>query len=156
MSDTQQRPPSYSDNYAGDGVTSTQSEPTAWVGMVIFAGTMLLMLGALQAMEGLVAIFQDDYYLVTRNGMIVSLDYTAWGWTHLIIGLIAVGVGIGVFAGQMWARVAGIVVAAVSILVNVAFLPAYPSWIMIVIGIDVLVIYALAVHGKEMKYRHRY
>jgi hypothetical protein len=156
MSDTQQRPPSYSDNYAGDGVTSTQSEPTAWVGMVIFAGTMLLMLGALQAMEGLVAIFQDDYYLVTRNGMIVSLDYTAWGWTHLIIGLIAVGVGIGVFAGQMWARVAGIVVAAVSILVNVAFLPAYPIWIMIVIGIDVLVIYALAVHGKEMKYRHRY
>ena len=156
MSDTQQRPPSYSDNYAGDGVTSTQSEPTAWVGMVIFAGTMLLMLGALQAMEGLVAIFQDDYYLVTRSGMIVSLDYTAWGWTHLIIGLIAVGVGIGVFAGQMWARVAGIVVAAVSILVNVAFLPAYPIWIMIVIGIDVLVIYALAVHGKEMKYRHRY
>jgi hypothetical protein len=124
--------------------------------MVIFAGTMLLMLGALQAMEGLVAIFQDDYYLVTRNGMIVSLDYTAWGWTHLIIGLIAVGVGIGVFAGQMWARVAGIVVAAVSILVNVAFLPAYPIWIMIVIGIDVLAIYALAVHGKEMKYRHRY
>ena len=156
MSDTQQRPPSYSDNYAEDAVTSTQSEPTAWVGMVIFAGTMLLMLGALQAMEGLVAIFQDDYYLVTRNGMIVSLDYTAWGWTHLIIGLIAVGVGIGVFAGQMWARVAGIVVAAVSILVNVAFLPAYPLWVMIVIGIDVLVIYALAVHGKEMKYRHRY
>ena len=156
MSDTQQRPPSYSDNYAGDGVTSTQSEPTAWVGMVIFAGTMLLMLGALQAMEGLVAIFQDEYYLVTRNGMVVTLDYTTWGWTHLFIGLIAVGVGIGVFAGQTWARVAGIVVAAVSILVNVAFLPAYPIWIMIVIGIDVLVIYALAVHGKEMKYRHRY
>jgi hypothetical protein len=156
MSDTQQRPPNYSDNYAEDGgVTSTQPEPTAWVGMVIFGGTMLLMLGALQAMEGLVAIFQDDYYLVTRKGMIVSLDYTAWGWTHLIIGLIAVGVGIGVFAGQTWARVAGIVIAAVSIIVNVAFLPAYPIWIMIVIGIDILVIYALAVHGKEMKYRHR-
>src|SRR3954469_1285896 len=109
MSDTQQRS-SYPDNYADDGTTSVQqTEPTAWVGMVIFAGTMLLMLGALQAMEGLVAIFQDDYYLVTRKGMVVSLDYTAWGWTHLLIGLIAVGVGIGVFAGQTWARVAGIV-----------------------------------------------
>jgi hypothetical protein len=156
MSDTQQRS-SYSDNYADDGTTSVQQpEPTAWVGMVIFAGTMLLMMGALQAMEGLVAIFQDEYYLVTRNGMIVSLDYTAWGWTHLIIGLIAAGVGIGVFAGQTWARVAGIVIAAISLLVNVAFLPAYPIWIMIVIGIDVLAIYALAVHGKEMKYRQRY
>jgi hypothetical protein len=156
MSDTQQRS-SYSDNYADDGTTSVQQpEPTAWVGMVIFAGTMLLMMGALQAMEGLVAIFQDEYYLVTRKGMIVSLDYTAWGWTHLVIGLIAVGVGIGVFAGQTWARVAGIVIAAISLLVNVAFLPAYPIWIMIVIGIDVLAIYALAVHGKEMKYRQRY
>ena len=151
MSDTQQR-----SSYSEDAVTSAQPEPTAWVGMVIFAGTMLLMLGALQAMEGLVAIFQDEYYLVTRNGMIVTLDYTTWGWTHLFIGLIAAGVGIGVFAGQGWARVAGIVIAAISILVNVAFLPAYPIWIMIVIGIDVLVIYALAVHGKEMKYRQRY
>jgi hypothetical protein len=156
MSDTQQRSSS-SDNYAEDGTTSVQQpEPTAWVGMVIFAGTMLLMLGALQAMEGLVAIFQDEYFLVTRNGMVVTLDYTTWGWTHLVIGLIAAGVGIGVFAGQTWARVAGIVIAAISILVNVAFLPAYPIWIMIIIGIDVLVIYALAVHGKEMKYRHRY
>jgi hypothetical protein len=129
------------------------TEPTAWVGMVIFAGTMLLMMGALQAMEGLVAIFQDDYYLVTRGGMVVNLDYTTWGWTHLIIGLIAVGVGIGVFAGQTWARVAGIVIAAISVLVNIAFLAAYPIWITIVIALDVLAIYALAVHGKEIKYR---
>jgi len=121
--------------------------------MVIFAGTMLLMMGALQAMEGLVAIFQDDYYLVTRGGMVVNLDYTTWGWTHLIIGLIAVGVGIGVFAGQTWARVAGIVIAAISVIVNIAFLAAYPIWITIVIALDVLAIYALAVHGKEIKYR---
>jgi hypothetical protein len=149
MSDTQQRPLEFSE----DGTPMQYTEPSAWVGMVIFAGTMLLMMGALQAMEGLVAIFQDDYYLVTRGGMVVNIDYTTWGWIHLIIGLIAVGVGIGVFAGQTWARVAGIVIAAISVLVNVAFLPAYPIWITIVIALDVLAIYALAVHGKEIKYR---
>jgi hypothetical protein len=153
MSDTQQRP-SY--DFAEDGTPAQQAEPTAWVGMIVFAGTMLLMMGSLQAMEGLVAIFQDDYYLVTRGGMVLDLDYTTWGWTHLVIGLIAVGVGIGIFAGQKWARVAGIVIAVISVLVNVAFLPAYPIWIMLVIALDVLVIYALAVHGREIKYRHRY
>jgi hypothetical protein len=150
MSDTQQRPLDFAEE---EGTPMQHTEPTAWVGMVIFAGTMLLMMGALQAMEGLVAIFQDDYYLVTRGGMVVNLDYTTWGWTHLIIGLIAVGVGIGVFAGQTWARVAGIVIAVISALVNVAFLPAYPIWMTIVIALDVLAIYALAVHGKEMKLR---
>ena len=80
------------------------------------------------------------------------MDYTAWGWTHLILGLIAVAVGIGVFAGQTWARVTGIIIAGISALTNIAFLPAYPIWVTIVIALDVLVIYALAVHGREVTY----
>jgi hypothetical protein len=124
-------------------------EPTAWVGMAIFAGTMLVMLGSFQAMEGLVAIFRDDYYLVTRGGMVIDLDYTVWGWTHLILGLVAVAAGIGIFAGQTWARVVGIVAAVLNALVNMAFLPAYPIWVTIIIAFDVLAIYALAVHGDH-------
>jgi hypothetical protein len=153
MSETQQRP-SY--DFSEDGTPMQHAETSPWVGMVIFAGVMLLTMGALQAMEGLVAIFQDDYYMVTRGGMILELDYTTWGWTHLVIGLIAVGAGIGVFMGQTWARVAGIVIAVISILVNVAFLPAYPIWIMLVIALDVLAIYALAVHGREIRNRNPY
>jgi hypothetical protein len=132
--------------------TTQRPAQTGWVGMVVFAGMMLVMLGGFQAIEGLVAIFRDDYYLVTRSGLLVEMDYTAWGWTHLIIGLIAVAVGIGVFAGQTWARVTGIVIAGISALVNIAFLPAYPIWVTIVIALDVLVIYALAVHGREVTY----
>jgi hypothetical protein len=152
MSDTQQRqdsaatPPSYAD--------IRSEEPTGWVGMVIFAGVMLVMLGGFQAMEGIVAIFRDEYYLVTRNGLVLDLDYTVWGWTHLILGLLAVAAGIGIFAGQMWARVLGIIVAVISALANMAFLAAYPIWATIVIAVDVLVIYALAMHGREVKTRY--
>ncbi|BFU43217.1 hypothetical protein [Krasilnikovia sp. MM14-A1004] len=147
MSETQQRP-TYTANapYAGAG-----REPTAWVGFVLFAGIMMLMLGGFQVMEGLVAIFRDEYYLVTRNGLVLTMDYTAWGWTHLVIGLVAIAAGLGVLMGQMWARVTGIVIAVVSALANLAFLPAYPVWSSIVIAVDVLVIYALAVHGRELK-----
>src|SRR5690348_1719207 len=128
MSDTQQRQDSTTNTPYG----GRRDEPTGWVGMVIFAGVMLVMLGGFQAMEGIVAIIRDEYYLVTRNGLVLDLDYTAWGWTHLILGLIAVGAGIGIFAGQTWARVLGIVIAVISALANMAFLAAYPIWATIV------------------------
>ncbi|HEV8565800.1 MAG TPA: hypothetical protein VGQ92_01745 [Actinoplanes sp.] len=130
---------------------TTRRGPTAWVGFVVFGGIMLLMMGGVQAIEGFVAILRDDYYLVSRNGLLINLDYTTWGWIHLIIGLIAVAAGIGVLAGQMWARVTGIVIAVISALANLAFMSAYPIWATIVIAADVLVIYALAVHGGEVK-----
>jgi hypothetical protein len=124
---------------------------TGWVGVVIFAGVMLAMLGGFQAMEGIVALIRDEYYLVTRNGLMIDVDYTVWGWTHLVLGLLAVAAGIGIFAGKMWARVLGIVIAVVSALANMAFLAAYPIWATIVIAVDVIVIYALAMHGREVK-----
>jgi hypothetical protein len=102
-------------------------------------------------MQGFVALLRDDYFYVTRDGLLITMDYTAWGWTHLGLGLIALGTGIGVLAGQMWARVVGIIIAVLSALVNVAFLSAYPIWSTIIIATDVLVVYALTMHGSEVK-----
>jgi hypothetical protein len=126
-------------------------EPTGWVGWIIFAGIMMIMLGTFHAIEGLVAIFNDKYFALPRSGLVVSVDYTAWGWVHLLLGIVIAGAGLGLMAGQMWARVVGIVVALVSAVVNIAFLAANPVWSTILITVDVLVIYALTVHGKETK-----
>jgi hypothetical protein len=125
---------------------------SGWVGVVVFAGVMLLMLGSFQAIEGFVALFRDDFFVTTSSGLLITMDYTAWGWTHLIIGLIALAAGAGILYGQMWARVVGIVIAVVSALANIAFLPAYPIWSTILIATDVLVIYALTAHGREVRY----
>jgi len=129
----------------------SRRQPTAWVGVVLFGGIMLLMAGGFQIIQGLVALFRDDYCLVSPNGLVINIDYTAWGWTHLLIGLVAVCTGIGVMLGQTWARVVGIVIAVISALANIAFLSAYPVWSTIIIAMDVLVIYALAVHGREIQ-----
>jgi hypothetical protein len=129
-------------------------ERTAWVGLVVFGGVLLALTGGFQMMQGFVAILRDEYFYVTRDGLLITMDYTAWGWTHLGLGLIAVGTGIGVLAGQMWARVVGIIIAVLSALVNLAFLSAYPIWSTIIIAMDVLVIYALTMHGSEVKADH--
>ncbi len=126
-------------------------EPTGWAGWVVFGAMMMVLLGAFQAITGLVAIFDDGYYLVRSNGLVVNVDYTAWGWVHLVIGLVALGAGFGLIRGAMWGRILGITVAAVSAIVNFAFISAFPFWALTMIVFDVLIIYAIAAHGRELK-----
>jgi hypothetical protein len=124
---------------------------TAWSGWAAFAGIMLVMLGCFQAIEGLVAVFDDGFYRVTSGGLLVNVDYTAWGWTHLLLGLLIAVSGLGVLSGNVAARAVAVVLAGISALVNLAFIEAYPVWSVIVITVDVLVIYALTVHGGELR-----
>ena len=124
-------------------------QETGWMGWVIFASVMMVLIGFFHALQGLVAIFDDEYFLVTDNGLTVSVDYTVWGWTHLVLGAVVVIAGLSLFSGYTWARVVGIAVATISALVNFSFIAAYPFWSMIVIAMDVFVILALTVHSKD-------
>ena len=125
---------------------------TGWVGWIIFAGVTMIVLGAFSIIEGLVAVFQRSFYVATTNQLIVHVNYATWGWVHFGIGVAAVLVGFGVMTGLMGARVLGIAIAGISAIVNLAFMVAYPVWGIIIIAIDIVVIYALAVHGREMRY----
>ena len=124
---------------------------TGWVGWVVFAGFMLLMVGAFHIIEGLVAVFRDEVFLVDPRGLVVNVDYTVWGWVHIVGGLLAILTGAGLLAGRLWARILAVVVAFASAVINMTFLPAYPIWSAILIAIDVLVIWAVTVHGAEVK-----
>jgi hypothetical protein len=126
-------------------------DPSGWVGWIVFAATMMVLVGALHIFQGIVALFNDDYYLVGKNGLTIHLDYTGWGWTHIIVGVIVAASGLGLYSGRMIARIVAVAVALLSLLVNFAFIAAYPVWATIVIAVDVLVIFALTAHGKEMK-----
>ena len=124
---------------------------TGWVGWVTFAAMMMLMVGTFQIIEGLTSLFNSGYYVVASKNLVVNVNYTAWGWTHLALGALALAAAFGVLAGQLWGRIVGIAMALVSSIVNLAFIGAYPLWSITVITLDVIVIYALAMHGKEMK-----
>jgi hypothetical protein len=134
---------------------SAARKPTGWAGWVIFAGIMMLLAGTFQAIDGLVALFRDEVYVVRPDGLAVNIDYTAWGWTHLLLGVLLVAAGAAVFSGRVWARSLGVLAAGLSAIVNFAFMPAYPVWALTIVTIDVLVIYALIAHGGELR-RDRY
>jgi hypothetical protein len=122
---------------------------TGWVGWVYFAAIMMMMVGLFQVIAGAVAIFDDTFYLVSDSGLVVSVDYTVWGFVHLLLGLVAIGAGLAVTAGRTWGRTVGIIFAVVSAVANMAFINAYPVWSLVIIALDVIIIYALAVHGRE-------
>ncbi len=126
------------------------TEMTAWVGWIFFAGAMMVMLGSFHVIEGLVAVFKDEVFLVGKSGLVINVDYTTWGWVHIIGGLVIAGAGIALFTGRIWARTIGVIMAMVSAIVNITFLSAYPVWSAIMITLDVLVIWALTVHGGEL------
>ena len=89
---------------AGAPRSVRRAERTGWYGWIVFAGTMMLMLGSFHAVAGLVALFKDQYYLVGKSGLVVNVDYTTWGWTHLIFCVIVAAAGVALYVGAMWAR----------------------------------------------------
>jgi uncharacterized membrane protein len=122
-------------------------EPSGWaVSGMVFAASILILIGAFQIIDGLTAIFNDDFFLVTRN-YTFDLDTTAWGWIHLLIGILLVVTGFGLFSGSTWARAAGIVLAILSAIANFFFIPYYPWWSILLIALDVWVIWALTRPG---------
>ena len=126
---------------------SPERQVSGWaIGAIAFAGTMLVLIGVFQALAGIVAIFNDEFYVVARN-YTFDLDVTAWGWIHLLVGLGLVGTGFGLFARKTWAGVAGIMLAMLSALVNFFFAPYYPFWSILVIALNVWVIWSLTRAG---------
>src|SRR3954463_12743065 len=86
-------------------------EPTAWAGWVVFGGVMLIMMGLFQVIEGLLGLFDLWFCLVPSSGLVVDVNYTPWGWSHLIIGVFGVLAGLGLLVGNMAARIVGIAAA---------------------------------------------
>jgi hypothetical protein len=120
------------------------------VGFTVFAAIMMLMVGVFQALQGLIAIFENEFYVQTRN-YLFEFDATTWGWIHLVIGLLVAFAGWGLLSGRTWARVVGITLAVLSATANFLFIPYYPFWSLLIIAVDIFVIWALTAHGREYR-----
>ncbi|WP_456825988.1 DUF7144 family membrane protein [Cellulomonas sp. P5_E12] len=119
------------------------------VGLTVFAATMMILIGVLHAVQGVVAVANDTFYVAGQE-WIFEFDVTTWGWIHLVAGLVVVLAGFFVLSGAVWARTVGVAVAVLSILLNFAWLPYYPWWSLVIIALDVFVIWALTVHGRDI------
>jgi hypothetical protein len=137
--------------YSSSPARRAQGETSgAAVGFILFAAVMMIMAGVFQALQGLIGIFENEFYVPTRN-YLFQFDATTWGWTHLLIGLLVAFAGWGLLSGRTWARVVAITLAVLSAIANFAFIPYYPFWSLLIITLDIFVIWAVAAHGGELR-----
>lgn len=130
----------------------SDTHPSGWTGWAVFGGIVLIIVGVFNALFGVAAVFGPDsaYFLNTVSGNLWAFDISGWGWWHLVLGLVTVLVGIFVLRGATWARITAVVVVSLNAISQLATLPYQPLWALIIIALDLLVIYALIVHGKEL------
>jgi hypothetical protein len=121
---------------------------TGWVGWIWFAGLVLVLAGTFNLIQGLAAIAADEV-LVGTPGNLVLLDVTDWGWVHTSLGSLQVIAGLAIFSGARWARITAIVLVMINAITQLSWLNAHPVWSVIVIVLDVVVLWALVVHGEE-------
>ncbi len=131
--------------------TQPANYSSAAVGWTAFAAIMLIIYGVFDVIQGIVALANNEFFVVTEE-YVFRFNITTWGWIHLIGGIILIFAGAGIFSGNLLARTVGVVMAGLAVIWNFAWLPYYPIWSIIAIAIGIAVIWALTAHGRDITY----
>ena len=114
----------------------------AAIGFTALAAILMMLSGGANILEGIAAIVRGSFF-VTLPNYAYNVSVSGWGWTHLIVGIVVFVAGACLFLDMLWARVAGVILASLSLLLNLVYIPYFPVWSIIVIAIDAFVIWAL-------------
>ncbi|HPU40497.1 MAG TPA: hypothetical protein PLS63_13075 [Microthrixaceae bacterium] len=126
------------------------TQRSSWaVGYEAFAAIMLMVIGVFHVIAGIVALVEDQFFVVGQK-WVFQFDVTTWGWIHLLLGIVVFVSGIGIFSGNVAARTVGVIVAAVSAIASFLWLPYYPVWSVLIIALDIAIIWALTIHGRDI------
>src|SRR4051794_18363686 len=131
-------------------IITPEPATSGWVGWIYFGVTIMAIVGIFGVIAGLIAIF-DDNFLVGAAGKLYVVDATAWGWTTLALGVLVLCAAYAVTRGSVWGRAVAVLMATLNAIVQLSVIRAYPVWGLLVIMLDVFVIYALIVHGGELR-----
>ena len=136
---------------SNDASSRAGRQTSGWaVGFILFAAIMMIMSGVFQALQGIIAIFENEFYVATRI-YTFQFDATTWGWIHLLVGLLVAFAGWGLLSGRTWARVVALTLAVLSAIANFLFIPYYPFWALLLVTLDIFVIWAITAHGGDLR-----
>lgn len=121
-------------------------------GTVVFAGSLLLVVGLVNIFQGFIALFSDERLVLTRRNLVI-VDVTGWGWFLTISGLLMMAVGAGLLVAQTWARITAIILVCLHAVTQIGWLGAYPVWAVLMIALDIVILFALTMRWSEVRDR---
>ena len=119
------------------------------IGAVVFAAAMMAVIGGFHIIAGIAALIEGDFFVLTRE-YVYEFNVTTWGWIHLIGGIVVLAASFFILTGNVLARTVGVLVALVSLVINFMYLPYFPVWSSVIIAVDIIVIWALTFHGRDI------
>ena len=129
----------------------TEVQRPAAVGWALFAAAVMFVVGAFDVIQGFVALFKDDVYLVGQTGLIITTDYTAWGWALIIWGAVLIIAALSLLTAGGFGRWFSIIVVTINMIGQFAFFPAYPLWGLVAIGLSLAVLWALTLGWRDVR-----
>ena len=132
----------------------TDTTVTGWTGWGVFASVLLLIAGIFDLMFGLAAVIGPNTTVVVAETGLFAVDVAAWGWWHIIAGIALIILSFFLYRGATWARVIAIIIVIINAVGQLTLLSVQPWWSLIILAVDVLIIYALTVHGRELKVKY--
>ncbi|GAA1972823.1 DUF7144 family membrane protein [Microbacterium pumilum] len=132
----------------------TDTTVTGWAGWGVFASVLLLIAGVFDLVFGFAAIIGPDSTLVITEQGLFAVNVASWGWWHILSGIVLILVAGALYRGMTWARVVAIILVILNAVGQLTLLGAQPWLSLIILTIDILIIYALTVHGRELKARN--
>jgi len=112
------------------------------LGMTLVAAAFMMIGGLFDFFEGLAALIRGQFFVVLPN-YAFSISITGWGWLHLIMGALVFATGAALLTDHLWARIAGVVIASLSAVMNFVMMPYYPLWAFVIIALDIFIVWAL-------------
>lgn len=141
----------YTSHYNRSDVVK-EEHVSGWVGWIGFAGFLMILSGIFHMISGLVGVFDQSFFLVSgEEGILLFQSVAAWGWANLLIGAIILLAGFSLFSGSMWSRIIAVLLAMLAATANLLSISLYPIWSVIMITLSVFVMYAVIVHGDDMR-----
>ena len=128
-----------------------ETQLTKWTGWIVFTGVILVVGGVFNAVQGLAALFGPNDYYIVSEGSLWLLDVNGWGWWNLILGISLILTAAALFTGRTWSRVVAVILVSLNALGQMLLVTAQPWWSLIMIAVDILILYALIVHGRELR-----
>jgi hypothetical protein len=131
-------------------VTTEVQHPAA-VGWTAFAAAVMFVIGVFDVIQGFVALFKDEIYVVGQSGLIITTDYTAWGWALIVWGAVLIVAALSLLTAGGFGRWFSIIVVALNMIAQFAFFPAYPLWGVVAIGLSLAVLWALTLGWSSVR-----
>lgn len=132
----------------------TDTTVTGWTGWGVFASVLLLIAGIFDLIFGLAAVIGPNTTLVLAEEGLFAVDVAAWGWWHIIAGIALIITSFFLYRGETWARVLAIIIVIINAVGQLSLISAQPFWSLAILAVDVLILYALTVHGRELKVKY--